>query len=539
MSTYAATPCDAAIIRAAPCPTPSPPRSAPWILVTTIIASSMAFIDGTVVNVALPALQRDLSAGLVDAQWVVESYALFLAALLLAGGAAGDRFGRRRVFVAGIAVFALASIGCGFAATVRQLIAARALQGIAAALLVPGSLAIISASFDERSRGKAIGTWSGASALMAALGPVLGGFLIDHFSWRAAFFINVPLALAVLYLAFRHVPESVDPEAHGNIDWAGALFVTLGLGGIVYAMIEAPEQGWSHPLVVGALVAGIAALVAFVRIERREPQPMLPLELFRSSTFTGANVLTFLLYGALGGSLFFLPLDLIQVHHYSTTAAGAALLPFILLLSLLSRWSGGLINRYGARRPLMVGPIVVAIGFALFVLPGTGGRYWFTFFPATVVLGLGMAISVAPLTTAVLNAVDQRFAGAASGINNAAARVSALIAIAVFGLAMTPIFNRALDAELRRAALPSAVVAAIDQQRNRVAAIELSANLDPAAKSTAEMTIAHAFVAGFRAIMLISAVLAVGAAASAWLWVREQPQPSAVSDPASQAVPRR
>ena len=335
------------------------------------------------------------------------------------------------------------------------------------------------------------------------------------------------------------MPESVDSEARGKIDGAGALFITLGLGGVVYAMIEAPEQGWSHPLVVGALVAGIGALVAFVWIERREPQPMLPLALFRSSTFTGANVLTFLLYGALGGSLFFLPLDLIQVHHYSTTAAGAALLPFILLLSLLSRWSGGLINRYGARRPLMVGPIVVAIGFALFAVPGTGGGYWFTFFPAAVVLGLGMAISVAPLTTAVLNAVDQRFAGAASGINNAASRVSALIAIAVFGLVMTPVFNRALDAELRRAALPSPVVAVIDQQRSRLAAIALPDTLDSVSKNAAEMTISRAFVAGFRAVMLISAVLAVGAAASAWLWIREQPQPSAASDPASQAVPRR
>src|SRR5207249_4725892 len=307
--------------------------------------------------------------------------------------------------------------------------------------------------------------------------------------------INVPLALAGWYLSFRHVPESVDSEARGKIDGAGALFVTLGLGGVVYAMIEAPEQGWSHPLVVGALVAGIGALVAFVWIERREPQPMLPLALFRSSTFTGANVLTFLLYGALGGSLFFLPLDLIQVHHYSTTAAGAALLPFILLLSLLSRWSGGLINRYGARRPRMVGPIAVAIGFALFAVPGTSGNYWLTFFPASVVLGLGMAVSVAPLTTAVLNAVDARFAGAASGINNAASRVSALIAVAVFGLIMTPIFNGTLDAALQRGAPNAAIIAAVDQQRSRLAAIELPANVDAQTKATAQDAIAHAFVA--------------------------------------------
>jgi EmrB/QacA subfamily drug resistance transporter len=480
----------------------------------------MAFIDGTVVNVALPALQRELSANLVDVQWVVESYALFLAALLLVGGAAGDRFGRRRVFVIGVALFAAASVWCGLAGSVRQLIAARAVQGVGGALLVPGSLAIISASFDEQSRGKAIGTWSGASALMAALGPVVGGWLIDHLTWRAAFFINVPLAAAVLFLTLRYVPESSNADAHGDLDWRGASLVTLVLGGIVFAMIESPLKGWTHPAVIIALIAGASALAAFLSVEKRQPTPMLPLDLFRSSTFSGANLLTFLLYGAIGGSLFFLPLDLIQVHHYSTTAAGAALLPFVLLLSLLSRWSGGLINRYGARRPLIVGPIIVAVGFALFAVPGTTGNYWFTFFPAAVVLGLGMAVSVAPLTTAVLNAVDGRFAGAASGINNAASRVSALIAVAVFGLIMTPIFNRSLDIALERASLALPVIAAIDQQRSRLAAIELPADIDAQSKAAAQDVIAHAFVAGFRAIMIISAALALGGAASAWFLIR-------------------
>jgi EmrB/QacA subfamily drug resistance transporter len=520
MTTFAASPCDTGVIRGVPCSAPSPPSASPWILAATIIASSMAFIDGTVVNVALPALQRELSATLVDVQWVVESYALFLAALLLVGGAAGDRFGRRRVFVIGVALFAAASVWCGLAGSVRQLIAARAVQGVGAALLVPGSLAIISASFDEQSRGKAIGTWSGASALMAALGPVFGGWLIDHLSWRAAFFINVPLAAAVLYLTLRHVPESSNADAQGDLDWQGASLVTLGLGGIVYGMIESPMKGWAHPAVIIALIVGVSALAGFLIVERRQATPMLPLELFRSSTFSGANLLTFLLYGALGGSLFFLPLDLIQVHHYSTTAAGAALLPFILLLWLLSRWSGGLINRYGAQRPLIVGPIIVAVGFALFAVPGTSGNYWLTFFPASVVLGLGMAISVAPLTTAVLNAVDARFAGAASGINNAASRVSALIAVAVFGLIMTPIFNRTLDAAVQRTTPDAAIIAAIDQQRGRLAAIELPENVDAQAKTVAQEAIAHAFVAGFRAIMLISAALALGGAASAWLLIR-------------------
>ena len=271
----------------------------------------MAFIDGTVVNVALPALQRQLNASLVDVQWVIEAYALFLAALLLVGGAAGDRFGRRRVFLLGVALFALSSLGCGLAGDVRELILARAVQGIGGALLVPGSLAIISASFAEHDRGKAIGTWSGATAITAALGPVLGGWLIDHLSWRAVFFINLPLAAAVIAIALRHVPESRNAEVQGKLDWPGALLVTLGLGGVVYGLIESSNAGWSHPRILASLLVGVAALAAFVAVEIRLESPMMPTRLFRSSTFTGANLLTFLLYGALGGSLFFVPLNLI------------------------------------------------------------------------------------------------------------------------------------------------------------------------------------------------------------------------------------
>ena len=506
----------------------------------------MAFIDGTVVNVALPALQRDFSASLVDVQWVVEAYMLFLAALLLVGGAAGDRFGRRRIFVIGVAVFAAASVWCALAPNIVQLTVARSLQGVGAALLVPGSLAIISASFDERRRGTAIGTWAGASALMAALGPVFGGWLIDHWSWRAAFFINVPLAAAVLFLSFRYVPESSNSAQHGNPDWPGALLATLGLGGIVYALIEAQLAEWTRVDVMLAMIIGVVALVALIVVEKRRSAPMLPLGLFDSKTFSGANLLTFLLYGALGGSLFFVPLDLIQVHHYSTTAAGAALLPFVLLMSALSRWSGGLIERYGAKRPLIVGPIVVAAGFALFAIPGTTGSYWLTFFPAAVVLGFGMAISVAPLTTTVMNSVADDLSGAASGINNAASRVAGLIAVAVFGLIMTPIFGHRLHADIERAGLPPDVVASIEQQRNKLAAIALPENTHPQVKATAETAIATAFVAGFRTVMLLSAALALASAATAWLWIetprREEAngqRASSSAPPASQTAPRR
>lgn len=520
MTGFSAPPSDTGVIRASPCESPCAPSAAPWILAATILASSMAFIDGTVVNVALPALQQQLNASLVDVQWVIEVYALFLAALLLVGGAAGDRFGRRRVFLLGVALFALASLGCGLAGNVRDLILARALQGIGGALLVPGSLAIISASFVEHDRGKAIGTWSGATAITAALGPVLGGWLIDNVSWRAVFFINLPLAAAVIAIALRHVPESRNAKVQGKLDWLGALLVTLGLGGVVYGLIESSNAGWSRPRIVASLLLGVAALAAFIAVEIRQEAPMMPTRLFRSRTFTGANLLTFLLYGALGGSLFFVPLNLIQVQRYSTTAAGAAMLPLILLLSLLSRWSGGLVERFGARKPLMIGPAIAAAGFALLALPGVGGSYWVTFFPPMVVLGLGMSISVAPLTTTVMNSGGADFAGAASGINNAASRVAALFAVAAFGLVMTSMFDRNLHSQLEQAAVAPEVIGTIEQQRNKLAAIELPDSVGAEAKASSRHAIANAFITGFRAIMLICAGLGLASAASAWALIR-------------------
>lgn len=502
---------------------PCAPASAPWVLAATILASSMAFIDGTVVNVALPALQRELHASFVDVQWVIESYALFLAALLLVGGAAGDRFGRRRVFTIGVALFALASAWCGLAGSVRELIVARGLQGVGGALLVPGSLAIISASFGERERGQAFGTWSGAAAITAALGPVFGGWLIDNVSWRAVFFINLPLAAAVLLISARHVPESRRADMRGPLDWPGAALATLGLGGVLFALIEAPAGGWGEASVLAAVALGLAALAGFVALERRHPAPMIPLVLFRSKTFSGANLLTLLLYAALGGGMFFLPLNLVQVQGYSATAAGAALLPLVLLLSVLSRWSGALVARYGARRPLVIGPVIAAAGFALFALPSTGGSYWSTFFPAALVLGLGMAITVAPLTTAVMNAADDEYSGAASGINNAASRVAALLAIALFGIVMSAVFDRTLDARLAEERLSPATLQAVQQQRAKLASIELRPEVDAREAAAARRAIEAAFVAGYRWVMILSALLALGAAASAWALIGRVP----------------
>ena len=525
MPTIFKPPCDEGVILSGPDAKPCSKATARWVLAATILGSGMAFIDGAVVNVALPVMQKELNATIGQAQWIVESYALFLSALILVGGALGDRFGRRKIFGWGVAIFAAASVCCGLSADTAQLILARSVQGVGGALMVPGSLALISASFSSGQRGRAIGIWSGFASISAGLGPLLGGWLVQHLSWRWAFFINIPLAAVVLAIVFFRLPESRDEDSPPGLDLLGAILATAGLGGIVYGLIESSSLGLGNPRIVITLSIGTAALAAFFANEARGKNPMVPLELFKSKTFSGANLLTLLLYAAMSGILFYYPFDLIQVQGYTTSQTGAAFLPFILTMFFLSRWSGGLLDRYGARLPLIAGPIIAAIGFALFAVPGIGGSYWTTFFPAMTTLGLGMAISAPPLTAVVMGAVPRQHAGVASGINNAISRAAGLIAIAVLNIFMLRTFQANLDERLAAIGTPAEAQQLILGQVAKLAAIALPPDLDAAARQALQRAIDEAFVGGFRVVIYICVALALASALSAWLLVEPEPEP--------------
>ncbi len=491
----------------------------PWVLAATIGGSSLAFIVSSVVNVALPAMQRGLGATVAEMQWVLNAYLLLLGALILVGGAAGDRFGRRRLFVAGTALFTAASVGCGLAPTVGWLIALRAVQGLGAALLVPNSLALISAAFDGAERGKAIGTWAGFSALTTALGPVLGGWLVDAFSWRWVFLVVVPVALATLAVALWKVPESRDPDASGGLDWTGAALGVLGFGSLTYGLVASAERTWGDALVLATFGGGLALLAAFVWWESRARHPLVPLGLFRSASFSGANAMTLLLYFALTGVLFFLPFNLIQVQGYSATAAGAAFLPFSLVMGVLSRWAGGLIDRFGARLPLVAGPLVAAGGLALLIVPGVGGSYWTTFFPALLVLGIGMTVAVAPLTTVVMGDAGGDHAGTASGVNNMAARLAGLLAIAVLGVVALGVFNGALDERLAASPLPAEAAQLLEPFRSDLTGADLPASVQGEQRAVLQALVNDSFLVAFRWVAAIAAVLAALSALTAALTI--------------------
>ncbi|WP_433045348.1 DHA2 family efflux MFS transporter permease subunit [Dactylosporangium sp. CS-033363] len=404
-----------------------------WVLTATILGSGIAAIDATVVNIALPAIGRSFGTGLQVLQWVVTAYTLTLAGLLLLAGALGDRYGRRRVFTVGVVWFAAASVLCGVAPSGWLLVAARALQGIGAALLTPGSLAILQASFRAEDRSKAIGAWSGLGGVATAIGPFLGGWLVGlgADSWRLIFAINVPIAAAVVFLTWRHVPESRDEQASGHVDLFSGGLVTVGLIGVTYGLIEGQALGWGSWQVLAALLTGALFIAGFLWRQTRLAHPMLPLELFRSAQFSATNVVTFIVYGALGGALFLLPIQLQQVAGYSPLEAGVSLLPVTIVMLLLSSRSGALAARIGPRLQMSAGPIVAGVGMALYTRIDAGGAYLTEVLPAVLVLGLGLAITVAPLTSTALSAAPETHAGMASAVNNDVARAAGLVAVAV------------------------------------------------------------------------------------------------------------
>ncbi len=497
-----------------------------WVLAATILGSSMSFIDSTVVYVVLPVLQKELNATVVQAQWIVEAYVLLQASLILLGGSLSDRFGRKRIFALGTILFALASALCGTAQTANELITARLLQAVGGALLAPSSLAVITAYFDEKRRGRAIGAWSGASAIGAAIGPLLGGFLAEKFSWRFVFFINLPLAAITLLILFIWVPESKNHEIAGKVDWLGALLGTLGLGGVTYGLIESSNYGFGSPRVLGSIIFGLIALDLFILSENRVKHPMVPLSLFRSRTFSGANLLTLLLYGGLSAMIFFLPFNLVQVQGYSLIQASAVFLPLIVILGAFSHWAGSLWHKYGAKPPLTIGPLIVAVAFLLFARIGIGGNYFFTFFPAVIVLATGMTLIAAPLTTTVMSSAPDRLSGTASGINNTLLSTANLLAVALLGVLALHTFGISLDKRLERVDLPPAAMQQIDAEKTHLANLQPPAGLNEDQRAAVKQAVGRSFIDAFRTIMYICSGLAVTAAAVAWLWIeggRDQP----------------
>ncbi len=502
---------------------PAPNR--PGILFATILASSMAFIDLSAVNVALPSLQADLNASGAALIWIVNAYGLTLAALILIGGSLGDRIGRKRVFSWGIVLFGIASLACGLAPTSGWLIAARGIQGVGGALLIPGSLSIITASLPKGSLGSAIGTWSAFTTVTTIAAPVIGGFLAGSGLWRGIFFINLPLAVGALFGVWRWVPETLDNQAK-PVDLVGTLLVSLSLAGLSYGAVQASHTALGDPKVLGSLLIGGMGLAVFVIFEAHSDHPLVPLALFRSRTFSGTNALTLLLYGALSMTFFIFPIVLIQAHGYAPRQAGLAMLPFSIFLASLSRWLGNLADQHGPRVPLTIGPLLAGLGFFLLALPGREAgpsEYWTTYLPAMSAVGVGMGITVAPLTAAVMGAVATRQAGIASGINNAVSRTAGLLTIAVLGSLTLVLFKGNLAQSTRTLGLNPGQRVALAQSADRLGETTPPAGLDPSTSTAVEEAIDNSLVRTFRIVGSICAGLAGLAGLTAFFALEKGP----------------
>ena len=482
----------------------------------------MAFIDSTALTVILPSLQQDLGAEGTDIFWILNAYLLMLAALILVGGSLGDKLGRKKVFMTGITIFLGASVACGLSPSVTWLIMARSLQGLGGALMIPGSLSIISATFHHREKGKAIGIWSAATTLVTVGGPLLGGALADAGWWRAIFFVNVPIGLITLWVLASRVPESTGGSLDRRLDYAGAVVVVIALALLTFGFLEIPSLGWTWP-VYTSLAGGIAALGLFIRIEQHSDFPMVPLRLFRNKVFAGANLLTFFLYAALSSTILFLLLNLVQIQGYTQLQAGMALLPFSILMASLAQRVGAMVDRYGPRWFLVVGPALAGVGFVLLAGVGlTKGApdFWTTYFPGILVFAFGMTLTVVPLTTTVMSAVEDRYAGTASGVNNATTRTASVLANAVVGVVAIALFTQSLSHAIADVPLtPLARQAVMDQ------AIELGNARVPEGvanphRATVSAGFRGAFVATFRQIMWINAGLALLAAITAFFLIQ-------------------
>jgi EmrB/QacA subfamily drug resistance transporter len=493
-----------------------------WLIVATALGSGMIFLDGSVVNVALPAIQKGLTAPLSGLQWIVNAYTLLLAALLMIGGGIGDTYGRKTAFQAGLIVFTLSSIACGLAPNLDVLIAARAAQGIGGALLVPGSLAMIKAVIEPQDAGRAIGLWAGLSGVTSAVGPLLGGYLVDALSWRAIFFINVPLAAVTFWAMSVHVPESRDEGSAHSLDWPAGITSFLALGGVTYALIEQPTLGWGNARILGALAAGFVGGVLFVWRELTAEHPMIPLSAFRSRTFDGANLATLGVYFTFSGALLFLVLDLQQLQGYTPLQSGAAFLPMVLLLLFLSPRVGGRMTRYGARPLLSIGPVIIGIGFILLAMLGHPINFWRDVLPGVLILGFGMTLFVTPLTATVMNAVPERLAGVASGISNTLTRIASLLAVALLGLVVANRFNSTLSHELGRSSLPSWARASLISHSDRLADDPVPRKLTPAQSAYVVTIVDDSYIDGYRWAMIVCALLCFASAAVAFSMVRDE-----------------
>jgi len=494
-----------------------------WLMTSTILASAMAFIDGTALNVVLPALQKSLDASGTDLFWILNAYLLMLASLILIGGSLGDKLGRKKIFMAGIFILIAGSALCGFAPDVIYLIVFRTIQGIGGALMIPGSLSLISSSINEKERGKAIGTWSAVTTIVTMGGPVLGGALADAGLWRYIFFINVPIGAAALLILWKHVKETRDNETDHSIEYPGAIAIVLGLASLTFGFLRIPALGFNDLQVLTALSAGLVLLIAFIIIEKRSRHPMMPLDLFANASFTGANLLTFFLYAGLGAGMLFLSLDLVQVQGYSQLQSGLTFLPFTILMISITRFAGSLADKYGPRFFLIAGPATAGAGlFLLSLVKQTKGAsaYWTTFFPGVLVFGLGMSLTVAPLTATVMGSVKEHFSGTASGINNAITRISNVFANAVFGALAVLFFSAALQAEVKNLSLTSQEKQLVLSEAVNLGNAKVPVQLENTNAAGIERSYHDSFISSYEKIMRISSGLGFMGALMSFFFIR-------------------